>query len=75
MAIAVSIVLLPGCLERRETLTIQPDGSVLVILEFDARSRGELQEGDAIPVLAGGWQIGSRTASSPLAARRVQKDV
>jgi hypothetical protein len=46
---------LAGCLERRETITVSPDGSVTIEVVLEGDSERELTEGDAVPSLAGGW--------------------
>jgi hypothetical protein len=55
---AVAVTLgLGGCLERRETITVDPDGTVLIEARFATQSEAELWEGDAMPSLAGGWIV------------------
>jgi hypothetical protein len=46
-----------GCLERKEHLTIAPDGGVWYVAQFRTDSLAELYEGDAIPTPAGGWAV------------------
>ncbi len=48
---------LVGCLERTETITVEPDGTVLIEAVFQTNNEGELYEGDAIPSDAGGWLV------------------
>ncbi len=48
---------LVGCLERTETITVEPDGTVLIVAVFQTDQEGELYEGDAIPSDAGGWLV------------------
>ncbi len=48
---------LVGCLERTETITVEPDGTVLIEAVFKTDQEGELYEGDAIPSDAGGWLV------------------
>ena len=48
---------LGGCLERIETITVEPDGTVLIEAVFKTDDPGELYEGDAIPSDAGGWLV------------------
>ncbi len=51
------LVALCGCLERTETITVEPDGTVTIVATFKADSEGELFEGDAVPALAAGWFV------------------
>ena len=46
-----------GCIERRETITIDADGSAMVHVEFETLSFSELYEGDAIPSVEAGWIV------------------
>lgn len=55
--IAVLLLLIPGCLERKEHITIQPDGGVKFRIEYTADSQKELDEGDAVPQLDRGWFV------------------
>ena len=48
---------LGGCLERIESITIEPDGTVRIEAVFKTDQPGELYEGDAIPSDAGGWLV------------------
>ena len=50
-------LLLAGCIERKETITIESDGSVRMQLAFEAESSAELYTGDAIPRLEDGWLV------------------
>ncbi len=54
---ACSIAALSGCLERKETITVEPDGTVTIVATFNADSEGELYDGDAVPSLAAGWFV------------------
>ncbi len=38
-----------GCIERRETITVDAGGGAAVHVEFETQSFSELYEGDAIP--------------------------
>ncbi|MHC4304946.1 MAG: hypothetical protein ACYS15_12220 [Planctomycetota bacterium] len=55
-AVAASLGL-AGCLERRETITVDPDGTVTVDARFSTDAESELWEGDALPSVAGGWIV------------------
>ena len=46
-----------GCIERRETITVDADGGAAVHVEFETRSFSELYEGDAIPTVEAGWLV------------------
>jgi hypothetical protein len=48
---------LAGCLEHRETITVDPDGTVTIEARFTTDSEDELYEGDAMPSPAGGWIV------------------
>lgn len=45
-----------GCqLERKERITVAPDGQVSIQLLYEADSRSELYDGDAAPSVEAGW--------------------
>ncbi len=44
-----------GCLERRETITVEPDGTVTIEAVFETESEKELVDFDVLPSLAGAW--------------------
>jgi hypothetical protein len=46
-----------GCVERKEHLVINPDGSVLWQVKHRSDSLDDLLNGDAVPTLAGGWLV------------------
>lgn len=48
-----------GCVERKERITIRPEGTVLIEANFSTGSFNELygDDGDAVPSLAGGWVV------------------
>jgi hypothetical protein len=48
---------LAGCLEHRETITVDPDGTVTIEVSLTTESEAELYEGDAVPSPAGGWIV------------------
>ncbi len=56
-AVVFATFCLVGCLERTETITVEPDGTVLIEAMFRTDHEGELYEGDAIPSDAGGWLV------------------
>jgi hypothetical protein len=56
-AAAAATLGLAGCLERRETITVDPDGTVTIEARFSTGSEAELYEGDAVPLPAGGWIV------------------
>ena len=53
----LAVMSLVGCLERTETITVEPDGTVLIEAVFKTYQEAELYEGDAIPSDAGGWLV------------------
>ncbi len=46
-----------GCMKRKETIKVAPDGSVTMRLQYEADSLEELEEGDAIPSAEAGWKV------------------
>lgn len=58
-------LLLAGCLDRKETWTIGPDGAVSANLTFTADARDELSGPDAIPGDESGWAVSTHTAQDP----------
>ena len=56
--IAVAM-LVAGCVDRKERITIRPEGTVLLEADFSTDSFNELygDDGDAVPSLAGGWLV------------------
>ncbi len=57
LAVMSLVLCLVGCLERTETITVEPDGTVRIEAVFRTEQEGELYEGDAIPSDAGGWLV------------------
>lgn len=55
-ALAVAAALC-GCLERKERITIESDGSSSVLLEYSTDDERELTDGDAMPSERGGWEV------------------
>lgn len=53
---ATALLLIPGCLERKETITIAPDGSVQMELLYKG-DLGDFNSGDALPSESTGWQV------------------
>ena len=58
--VCVVLVLVAGCIERTETITVEADGTVIIELEFETDSEGEMYDGDAVPTLVGGWLVEER---------------
>lgn len=56
VALVLSCLPLAGCLERKETITVRPDLSVSIALEYSG-TKDELAGPDAIPSEATGWKI------------------
>jgi hypothetical protein len=54
---ALVLIWFPACVERKEHLSISPDGAVLYQIEHKTDSIEELYQGDAVPMLAGGWMV------------------
>ena len=55
-ALAAALVL-AGCIERKETITVEPDGTVVIEADFTTGMIEDLWEGDAVPLPAGGWIV------------------
>ncbi|MFO0861304.1 MAG: hypothetical protein U0570_12175 [Phycisphaerales bacterium] len=54
--VAAAALTLTGCLERKEKITVKPDGSASIALTFSG-DRSDLEQGDAMPSQAGGWKV------------------
>lgn len=54
VGICLSAATITGCVERKESITIFPDGTVRMVLEFKAE---ELQLKDAVPLEKTGWIV------------------
>jgi hypothetical protein len=59
--ILISAVVLPilfamGCVKRKETITVKPDGAVTVAIEYEG-DKGDFDKGDAMPSPASGWKV------------------
>ncbi len=53
----MAALLLAGCLERVETITVEADGTVVIEAVFKTDEVEELYEGDAMPSEADGWLV------------------
>lgn len=60
ISVFVCLVLLAGCVERAERLTVRPDGSVLLELEYSSDSPEDIYQGDAVPAAGGAWVVEER---------------
>lgn len=63
-ALLAAVVTVTGCLERAERLTIRPDGSAYIELNYRSESLSEIYEGDAVPTPGGGWAVEERESES-----------
>ncbi|MCK4659641.1 MAG: hypothetical protein KAV82_08995 [Phycisphaerae bacterium] len=54
---ALSAFILLGCVKRKETIKVAPDGGVSIRLEYEADSAGELDEGDSTPSTTDRWSV------------------
>ena len=56
MALAAGIsILLLGCLERKEHISVKADATIVIEADFSTESINELIEGDALPSIQAGW--------------------
>ena len=55
-AIAVLVLTAAGCLRRKETITLKPDGVVTIALEYEGESK-EFEIADALPSEKNGWPV------------------
>lgn len=58
-AVAIGAVVLAaagGCLRRKETITIKPDGTVTIAQEYEGESK-EFETADALPCEESGWPV------------------
>lgn len=60
VAVALCLVALSGCLERKEHLTIRPDGSAVIELHYASETVSDIYEGDAVPTQGHGWAVEER---------------
>lgn len=56
MGLVLAVLLAAGCLEREETVTVQPDGAVDMTVTVKADQADELAPG-RVPTAAAGWQV------------------
>ncbi len=59
--ILISAVLLPilfsiGCLKRKESIVVKPEGTVTVVIEYEG-DKEDFDKGDAMPSPASGWKV------------------
>ncbi len=57
LALILAALTLTGCLERKELITVDPDGTVTIEASFESKSFQEIHQGDAIPTLETGWAV------------------
>lgn len=59
LLVSTVAMIVSGCVERKERITIRPEGTVLIEASFSTESFNELygDDGDAVPSLAGGWLV------------------
>jgi len=64
--LALLFVLSPlaGCLERKETLTVRPDGSVYCEIAYSSSTTDDIYAGDAVPAPGSGWIVDEQTQES-----------
>jgi hypothetical protein len=60
---SVVVTGLTGCMKRRETITVAPDGGVTVQVKYETDSRDEFTNGDAMPSAEEGWNLQQWTAT------------
>ncbi len=60
----LAITILTGCLERTETIRINPNGSVDFHHRFTSERRAEFDDADAVPSIASGWAAEQRTTQT-----------
>ncbi len=53
--VLLSMIACEGCVERKEHLSISPTGGVMYKIMYASESPTDLYEGDAVPLIAGGW--------------------
>ena len=54
LSIGIALLLL-GCLERKEHISVKADATVVIEANFSTESMNELLEGDALPSIQAGW--------------------
>ncbi len=56
LLVAAVVSLMPGCLERKETIRVDRDGSVRMLVEVKG-DPGDFTTGDTLPDERGGWRV------------------
>jgi len=59
-SIGIALVTSSGCVERKETITVARDGSVIIELEYEG-TEAEMTKGDAMPSAESGWSVARST--------------
>lgn len=62
ITLLAALLLSNGCLERKETITVKPDGAVDFHCTFDGDA-SEFQGHDALPTSASGWLVTDETST------------
>ena len=57
LVLALAGLVLAGCIERKETITVDADGRVAFVVEHVTDSHDELYLGDPVPSLDNGWLV------------------
>ena len=60
MLAGLGCLILAGCVEREETITVHPDGRVDILAKFSSDDAEDLHDGDAVPSVGSGWAVGER---------------
>lgn len=55
VAFLACVLLLVACVERRERITVNPDGSMEIVVIHSSDDPGDLLDGDAVPDEDAGW--------------------
>ena len=55
-AVVVPILFAIGCVKRKETITVKPDGTVKVAIVYEG-DKGDFDKGDAMPSEKTGWKV------------------
>jgi hypothetical protein len=55
-AVVLPVLFALGCVKRKETLIVKPDGAVTVTIEYEG-DKGDFDKGDAMPSEKGGWKV------------------
>ncbi len=56
LAVLTPILIIVGCVKRKETITVKPDGAVTVAIEYEG-DKADFEKGDAMPSPASGWKV------------------